>query len=711
MVGIRTLMLVSLALLASACGAGFAGGGETARPSIEVPNEIDDESYAEYARTFVRLRMDDPARAALRERIMTHLGRKTAPLVEEGDYDAVVAHFARMTSFFAPEDFSGERLPRELAPVARFVVEHGSPRGDEGRVLAARLVLATLDADGDHRAQYDALVTWGRDARATIPSAIERFSRLIDVWELHAALTPHPEVLTKLARLHVERRDAVLALLPGDGPRLEIPGGMSFSELRNAPLILRRAPLDVAGVFLAHGDIASAATHVEAMGDAGGTELSLVRVLRDARDGDDDAAVELAAAYSEGRPEVSRGLCEAGHRRSPADHRYPLCLARVAAAGGDFPMATGWYAEAIQIAPDERDIYDEALDNLGAFIARGIFATDPEDARGMARAAERILAERTRRFPDSEPAVTTEKLQYVVGLLEMNAGNPDEARRRFEASVAARETAEAHLELGRIAESASRPEDAARHFRRALDLTTGDGDLVTVERATLLEHLGDAFRESGDADQSARMYRQALELWDGVRGEAAERQLAEVEVRRGVLLDRLARRADAVVAFRRAMDAAPDSRDIYARILSHLVVSAPDVELASEVFVKAQRQLTLEPEWKVYFALWVETIARRAGTDSGDEPKAVLRTHASGDAWWGSLARFGMGTLAYRELLERAANVGERTEAHFYEGARLLGQGDREGAERQFRRVLETHMVNFYEYIMALELVSAATSH
>ncbi len=230
---------------------------------------------------------------------------------------------------------------------------------------------------------------------------------------------------------------------------------------------------------------------------------------------------------------------------------------------------------------------------------------------------------------------------------------------------------------------------------------------VSKERASYLEHLGDAFSASGDGDQAERMYRQALDLLDEVRGSLEGDDLADVEVSRGILLDHLGRGTDAIVAFRRAMEVAPADREVYARILSHLVVTSPNVDLANDVLVQAQRQLTLEPEWRVYFALWVEAIAARAGADPGDEARAVLRSHSAGDEWWAHLAQFGMGELPYDQLLARATSNGQRTEAHFYEGTRRLAVGDRAGAARQFRRVLDSNLVNFYEFIMALELIEA----
>jgi hypothetical protein len=52
-----------------------------------------------------------------------------------------------------------------------------------------------------------------------------------------------------------------------------------------------------------------------------------------------------------------------------------------------------------------------------------------------------------------------------------------------------------------------------------------------------------------------------------------------------------------------------------------------------------------------------------------------------------------------------ASGLGEETEALYYEGTRLFVAGDREAAFEQFRRVLDTKMVSFYEYEMARKLL------
>jgi hypothetical protein len=150
-------------------------------------------------------------------------------------------------------------------------------------------------------------------------------------------------------------------------------------------------------------------------------------------------------------------------------------------------------------------------------------------------------------------------------------------------------------------------------------------------------------------------------------------------------------------------------QETYATILAYLVVSEPDNAFAHRVFRHAINQLSLAPEWKVYFALWLRAIAGRTGASTEGDVEAVLVDMSAGDDWSAMLARFASGKLDYAGLLDAAGDTGERTEAHFYEGARRLSRGEHEGAREMFRLVLETRMVNFYEFAMAQELIDDAT--
>lgn len=693
-----------------ACGAGSRAEHTTTALQLDLPERITDENAAEMRRLYVSLRPDQPARRVLRDRLLQHIDEDTEAVLARGDYEALVRHFERMASLLEPDDF-GAALPAPMGRVATALVEAGSRRGDEARVLAALRVLRGVEDRDELRQQYEEIVAWGRDARAQLPTGFERYTGLLRVWDEHARLSPAPEVLQTLAQLHVERRDAVLEAFR-DGPETLLRMGPMTTQ------VMRLAPLDVAAVYLRFGDVASAVTHLRALADGGQTTLRLLELLEQARgDGEEaaDALAELGEAYREARPQTGRGVCLSGLRRFPRDARFPTCLARLSADAGQFDDATAWYVAAIDRAPDVRGLYDEALQRIDEFLAREVVQQDAAPARALAHRAKLLLDQRTRRFPGVAPPVPVGRIELLVGLAEMHAGNADEAKAHLLASLESEESSQALVELGILEERTGNPEQALRYYRRALDRTPNDRPSDRLARATILEHLGDAYAAMGNASQAERMYRQSLQVWDALAAEVGEGPaevdegpvIARIALRRGILLDRLGRREEALASFRQAMTADPQARDIYATILAHLVASQPDLGFAQEVFRWSQRQLALEPEWKVYFALWVKVVAARAGGTPADDVVAVLREQADANGWSGKLARFGVGDLPYGELLRAAGNPGEETEAHFYEAARRLEAGDQEGARALLERVLQTRMVEFYEYTMARALLGA----
>ncbi len=701
---LRRLFLLSFGATALlACGAGRRAQGTTTALQVELPERVTDANAPEMRRLYVSLRPDEPARGVLREKLLRHIDADTDAVLEAGDYEPLVAHFGRMTSLLEPDDF-GAPLPAPIGRVARALVEAGSRRGDEARVLAALRVLRGIEDDEELQEQYNEVVAWGRDARAQLPNGFERYTGLLRVWDEHARLSPAPEVLQTLAQLHVERRDSVLEAFHG-GPEALLRMGPMTTQ------VMRLAPLDVAAVYLRFGDVASAITHLRAMADGAETSLRLLELLDQARRDDAegaDALAELGEAYREARPDAGFGICRAGLRRFPRDHRFLVCLARIAVEVGHVDDATAWYVAAIDRQPELRGLYDEALQQIDEFLAREVFQQDARPARALAHRAKQLLEERKRRFPGVAPPVPEGRIELLVGLAEMYAGNAAEAKAHLEASLASEESSQALIELGILEERAGSPEQAVRYYRRALDRTPNDNPADQIRRAHILEHLGDAFAAAGNAAQAERMYRQSLRLWDALLGEAPEgADIGRMALRRGIVLDRLGQRENALAAFRQAMTTAPQSREIYASILAHLVPAEPtDLAFAQEVFRRSQRQLTLDPEWKVYFALWVKIVAARAGGAPDEDVLTTLREQTETSGWSGKLARFGVGDLPYSELLRAAQTPGEEVEAHFYEGARRIEAGDRDGARALFERVLQTQMIEFYEYTMARSLLA-----
>ena len=643
----------------------------------------------------------DERRPTLQAGLLSSYRDEAKGLIEAGDYEAAVVQFEKMTELLSREQLAPGAVPLAFESIVRFVATEASKRGDEARTLSALMLLSYLDDDSRYRKKYERVSAWGVKARAPILDLFQRYGELIEVWDGHARLTPHGDVLDNLVRLHIERRDAAD----------RATRGLESSPRRTMAMRARRlAPIDVATVYLRQADIDAAIARLESMGSASDADVHLLKILKRARNNEADAVVELVEGFRFARPEVAHGLCKDGLTRFPKDYRFPMCMARVAAESGEFGDAAGWYGHAISLAPQVQDLYDEALSRINRFIEQKLVDTNPVHSRALATRAARILSERQKRWPDSDPPLPAERLEFLVAMLEMNAGNAKEAQRRLQSSLSIAPSDNAHYQLGLLLLRVGDARAGEQSLNKALAMTPTTRREHRLRRAEILQRLGDAASAQGMSARARNQYKKALAFWtqesEGVEGAP----LALLEIHRGVLFDRLGRHSEAVASFHAAMAAAPQWRETYASILSHIVVSEPDEELAALVWRRAQLQLTLPPEWKVYFTLWMQAINARAGAKSDPDLRDLLKRLGRSPTWWGKLAKFGAGQLVYAKLLADANGLGEEAEAHFYEGARLLAGGDAGAAKRLFDRVLTTRMVNFYEYEMARSLIQPQAS-
>ncbi len=692
---IRFLFILGLLSVVTACA---HQSGATTGAKVRTAEPIAQADYPDAERRFLTMQVSDPEREPLRDRLIATVLEQAQVLADVGDYEGVIAEVSRLTAFLSPSDYEEGVLPREIEPIAKYIDDRGGRLGQEGYVLAANFILLRLTNDEQYRREYDAVATWGRESRANLDTVSEQYAGLIAVWSRHAQLTPAPEVLDTLAGLHIAGRDAVASETNEMRQRLGI----------GAERQLRLAPLNVAAVYLTHGDIGSAVAKVEAMSGGGELQLRLLDLMRVANGTDEVAAAatfELVEGYRVARPDVAAGLCRASLLRFPEDYRFPTCMARVAADDERFADATAWYVIAIDLAPDMIELYDEALGQLDEFIEVRLNDPHPERSSALARGAETILDERQKRWPSSEPPISPNRLEFLIGMLEMNAGHAEEAQKRFERSIRTEEDPAALLQLGLLLERTDQLDEAEKRYQRALSITPKGSLPDELRRAEILEHMGDIARARGNVDEMTSRYETALAAWSAARDQVEGPTGALVEMRRGVLLDQLGRHDDAVDAFESAMTYAPQWRDVYATILSHLVSASPDFALATSVWRRSQLQLTLPPEWKVYFTLWIQFIAARADQEPLQEHSDLLRRLGKSSNWWGKLASFGAGDLDYEALMTVASSLGEETEALYYEATRLYIVGERDAAETQFRRVLDTNMVSFYEYEMARKLL------
>src|SRR5262245_24408174 len=235
-----------------------------------------------------------------------------------------------------------------------------------------------------------------------------------------------------------------------------------------------------------------------------------------------------------------------------------------------------WYSEAVRLMPEERVLYDEILEVLSSLMEQGLLGSDATQTRAIATRASEILQERVRRWPGSPPPIKPEDLYLATGIAEMNAGNATEAEARLRESLSAKETTSAQLQLGLLLERIGRGAEAAELYKKALQTAPDAQGSDDPQRAEILEGLGDALRMVGKAQEAAQVYEQGLAIWDRNLSRQKGMRIGLAHLRRGVLLGRLARRTDAVSAFERAMENAPELRETYSTILAYLAVSDPD---------------------------------------------------------------------------------------------------------------------------------------
>jgi tetratricopeptide (TPR) repeat protein len=692
----------------AACGS-RAPAATAARPEqpafepFEVPEAVDAGSLARLEHALYLMPAGHPDRIALRERLAAYYA---------GAFDAIPGDrlqerfdaFAEALALHDPGDFQAGGVSQALVPMARWIAERYSRRGDEPVVLAAyRYLVLAEPEDPRHAERYQDLTRWSERVRGTIEDDLERLGSVKRNYLRMARLVPDREAVDRVADVILDHHRALMARIDSFDREA---GGLPPFVLRG---LLREggAGRDLVYAYLLTGRAADALDKIRrhpAGMDLAGEYADLLEDLVAGRDVG-EGWFALAGRIGSEDPRAGLRACVLARAADPADPRFSLCTGRFFDRLGRHESAIELYAEAVEAGPGE-EFLAQALE-----LARGAMyelhrRELAEASRRVAGTADRIADRALRDDPeeDGDVRMAAAALLFTAGDIEFDDGLIGAATRHFErAAEVWPGFVPALLKIAEIQHLRGRDREAIATIDRALGAGDGPDGLPAYWRAILLERRGDsrqALGEDGGADMD---FEEALAAWKTAG--VAPSQGPEAALRQGVLLDRLGQREASAEAFRRAIRIDPNRRATYAELLSFLVQRGR-LEEARDFYRLAFNQDRIEVMWKIYYSLWIEGLARMREGRSFAIARGYLE-QSDGPGWQDELARFFTGRITAEQLRERTRNHGQRVEVDYYVAVELLAAGRKDEARALLERVIASDLMGFFEYRMARALLHA----
>jgi tetratricopeptide (TPR) repeat protein len=675
------------------------GGGRLA--AIEVPERVTDENYFEVVRRLHAAPGDARGRGELRDLVIQHLGRRFDEAMSHHDTDGAWTAFTQALGLYPGQELQRGVVSSRLGPMAEAMLGVYEPRGDEGKVLVALVVLTlTAEDPAPYSARYSDVSRWSTEARQAMPSDTERVFGLIRIWEQVTSNVATQEPVETLTDLYLERHLLLQGAFTGPPDLAALLSPSGEADFQNLLSVRGQSVADIVTLYLRAGRASDVRRAVGQLGNLVGPDRELVQATRNLENEHRraEALVLLASNLGREHPDVALRLCHQGHRELPGDERFCLCLAELYRHFDDVAGAFEYYEAALEAAPTPEN-YDQALRYLAEQLQVALNTEDTRGARETFTRAERVLAGFIESHPDLEPPIRRDQLMFLIGMGEYNSGNIDASVQRFEASNASRPNRASLLQLGIIAERRGHADQAVRLYRSALDQREDDGE-NPLDRAVVLGHLADATALAGQRDRAQTLYNEALEMLRVAAAELPPQAEPEVLIERGIVLHRLGRAAEGNVELNRALAVAPQRRATYGRLLSFYVGHGM-VEESIDVFRMAFNHSDLERIWKIYFSMWLVGLQQRLGQTPDPIAERFLES-VEGEEWIDLLGRYYAGSLPFETLLSRAETQGQRAEAYYYEAVLQLAGGNRERADQLLQQVIDTDMLGYYEYEFAL---------
>jgi len=679
----------------------------TALRTLEPVTDLD--AFEAGLNGFVLLPEGNAQRDEYRAKLLTFLRGYLTDALEEGDTPGAATSLRYAVFLFTPAELRAPAAQPGLADAAHALYRTTASRGD---VDPSLLALAVEECFGTPKRRkqalrdWETLEAWLTENNDYADEPLWKYEPLQRSLEKVAATFPSPFVVQRLADLYVARyQAAVRAQAHGQNAsaaarRIEISGYLLMR------LYLRADDSAAALDSLSRVELDPPVAKLrEVLADALKPRRSPKPILALAEQflpepGSDPSLPYVIQAWG-----IVDNLARQTLRSHPKDPYAHLLRARAFIDAGLVDAAIHHLRRSIEIKEDVFESWAQ-LAELEQRSLSQLASSNPSAALERVAAVEALHRRAVELWRDRPIRPGLPEAYYVVAEGLYQAGRVDEAMGLLGRGRTLQPGPQTLDLLGTIALKRRLFDEARAHYE-ALATLPYDSDLSQLQwEARARQQLGIIALQAGDSAASAKHFKLALRHTNELlaQGEATTGVRSDRYVERGKLLFFLGDIELAMNDFEHAANLAPDQVKVYAEPLLH-AVSYGYQKQALQIFRRAMAQRQLADSLKLYFSLWMNELALVQGLAPSGEATAFLAAY-SGDAWGAKLARHARGDLPFDDLLEGAADRGERAEAFFYEGLQRWRSGDRARGESLMTRVVETEMMGFFEYDLAQGFLS-----
>jgi len=634
-----------------------------------------------------------------------------------------------------------------LAQAARLSLSIFAPRGAEPEAALSLAVLMTVEPQnhewGD---KFDRLLAWSDEVGASAEPGLRQSASAVELLQAVLSDWPVPAVANRLSELYTTRQKQFFSILK---PPTNEGARQALRELLLAHgQEMQRTVPNVVTPYLRCGRIDRAALAAAPLRGTPGDDPELRDLLAAAQNpaAPKDSFLKLARRFlprvellggtSTDNPDilVAFRVLQRGLARSPDDIDLLVLSAELAKLMSSPFLAIRQLEEAEQILERHRTLAAAATqmaqvssDLLDLYFLRLRLSLDPERAatpapEEVARLRQRAQAARDQHAQNTEIHVQDAQIDFELARSYMNAGLVDQAEPLFLRAQGADPAMNPDItaEFGSFMLKRGNTEQAGKILREglaALRKSPHANDTLTgVEGQSRIERLlGDALELGGDRSGAEQAWRSSASGWDQLTTEYRRRKNvareAEAKFEMGRTLYLLGRQSEGIQSFDEAIEQDGDRDQTYIDSIAFLVQHA-EVDAALGIYHRAlaKPDRSVSEYVKVYASLWILDLTRRVLKQPDVTATTFLQTldarHPEirpqrGSRWYRQLATFALGRISYEELLRAADTTGKKAEVYFYEAMQLLASGKAEDAHALWKKVIDTHMVSFFEFDMA----------